>query len=270
MMRRFGIRAIIASTGRWQLEALDGERQVLIIRIIDQKSVIDGFLQALGFIALRDQRTSRAWSGTFFNASSLGQSFIVCLDVVDHNAPFAMNIDGSQGLNIAGFRGTQVGFLDDFFQAIHGIVGIGQHILVHLLHGIVVIFNGLLDFVGGIFGVFKTPGFGITSSTLGFMVRFWVMRGGVGRAMMRKGMMRSRVMRSWSIGIRMIRSWMVRGGSIRIRMIRGGAMWHRCVTIWGRGRSVSITMSMDRWVWSGSRGHGDQSGGDDHQFIHGC
>jgi hypothetical protein len=162
-MRGFGISAIITGTSRRQLEALNSEGQVMIIRIVDQKSVVDGFLQALGFIALRNKRASVSSCGTFFNTSGLGQSFIVGLNMVDHNSPFTGDIDGSQRLDVSSLRGAQICFLNDFFQPIDRVVSVGQNILVHLLHRIVVIFDSLLDFIGGVFGVFEAPGFWVVN-----------------------------------------------------------------------------------------------------------
>jgi len=106
----------------------------MIIRIIDQKSVVDRFLQALGFIALWDKRTGLSSSGTFLNTGGLGQSFVMGFDVVDDEPPFSINVNGGNGLNISGFRWAQVGFFNNFLQSVDRVIGIGQNILVHLLN----------------------------------------------------------------------------------------------------------------------------------------
>lgn len=232
-MRGFSIRPIVTGTSRGQLKALNSEGQVLIIRIVDQKAVIDGLLQALGFITLRNEGTSGAGSGAFFNTSGLGQSFVVSLDVIDNNSPFAVDVDGSQRLDIASFAGAQVGFLDNFLQSVDRVIGIGQHILVHLLHAVVVVFDGLLDFVSGVFGILQTPSFGVSSGALGLMIRFRVMRSMmrhwvVGGGVMRGGMVGNGVMRNGSIrvmvGHRGIRIGMIGpgGGAVPIRSGGGG------------------------------------------------
>ena len=49
-MWRLNIVSIIAGTGRWKLEGLDGEWEVLIIWIVDQESVVDVLLETLGLV----------------------------------------------------------------------------------------------------------------------------------------------------------------------------------------------------------------------------
>ena len=105
----------------------------MIIGIVDQKAVADGLLQALGFVALRNKRTSLSSSGTFFNTGSLGQSFVVGFDIVNNEPPFSVNVNGGNWLNISGFRWAQVGFFNNFLQSVDRVIGIGQNILVHLL-----------------------------------------------------------------------------------------------------------------------------------------
>lgn len=129
------------------------------------------------------------------------------------------------------------------------------------MNGIIVVFNGLLDLIGRVFGVLKTPGFGVTLSASGFMVRFGVM-GGVMRGVMGGGVMRSRVMRSGVMGERMVGNWGIGvvvwhwgigvSWGIGVRVIRGGAVRNWGVAIGGGGRSVSIAMGVDRGVWGGS------------------
>lgn len=97
-----GIGTVVAGTGRGQLEGLDGEGQVLIIGVIDEEPVVDGLLQALGFIALWDQRTAGTSSGALLNPGSLGKGFVVGLDLVNHDPPFAIDVDGPLGLDILG------------------------------------------------------------------------------------------------------------------------------------------------------------------------
>ena len=99
------------------------------------------------------------------------------LHVVHNNSPFAVDIDSSGGLDVGSGRGAQVGFLNDFLQTVDRVIGVGQDILVHLLDGVVVVFDGLLDFVSGVFGVLQTPGFGVVlgakwGSVVGFLM--WV------------------------------------------------------------------------------------------------
>ena len=230
----------------------------MIIGIVDQESVVDGLLQALGFITLRDQRTSGSGGGTFLNAGGLGQGFVVGLDVVDDDSPFSVDVDGSQRLDVGSLRGAQVGFLDNFLQSVDRVISIGQDIFVHLLNGVVVVFDGLLDLVGGVLGVLQTEGFGVVLGTDGFVVRLGgVMRDGMMRStMMRGGVVRQRgVVGSGVVGGGVMRSIgvMMGGGSIRIGMVGSGAVRHWCVAVGGGGGSVSMPM-MRQGVWGGGDG----------------
>lgn len=251
----------------------------MIIGIIDQKSVIDGFLQALGFVALWYEGTGASSCGTFFNTGCLSQSFVMSFNVVNNNSPFSVGIDGSQWLDVGGFRWAQVGFLNNFLQSIDRVIGVGQNVFVHLLNGVIVVFDGLLDFVGGVFGIFKTPSFWVVYGTLWWrgimngcgMVRGSMVRSGVvwGGSMVDRSMVDSVVgggvsgVRCRCVGI-MVGG---RGGSVRI-MVRGRAVvgGHWGVTVWCRGGGVTISsVVVNNGVWGGSRGRGNQCG-NDHQF----
>ena len=263
-MRRLNVSTVVTGTGGGKLEALNSEGQVLIIGIVDQKAVVDGLLQALGFITLRHKRTSISGGGTFLNTGSLGQSFVVGLDVVNDDSPFSVDVDGSQRLDVGSLGGAQVGFLDNFLQSVDRVISIGQDIFVHLLHGIVVVFDGLLDLVGGVFRILQTPGFGVVLGTHRFVVRLRSMM----RSMVRSGVVGKRGvmgggvvgsigsgMMNWSIGI------VVGSGGIGVGMVGSRAVGHWCVAIRGGGGSVSMSM-MGQWVvWCGCGcgGSGDQS-----------
>jgi len=68
----FNIGSIVAGAGRRQLECFNTKRKILIIRIVDKESVVDGLLQTLCFITSRYKWTSISSSSTLFNTSSLG------------------------------------------------------------------------------------------------------------------------------------------------------------------------------------------------------
>ena len=112
------------------------------------------------------------------------------------------------------------------------------------MNGIVVIFNGFLNFVSGIFGIFQAPRFGVVYGTgWGTSWVFWVIRSWV-------GMMRGRVVGDGMVngGIRcrfgVIRSWGIWGGRISV-CGRGG-----CVPVWGGSWVVGGWM-MGNWVMYG-------------------
>ena len=88
----------------------------MIIRIKDQKSVVDGFLQALGDVTFRYERTSRTGSSTFFNTDRLSQIFVMSLNIVNDNSPFTGSVNGSQRLDIGSLRWAQICLLDKFLK----------------------------------------------------------------------------------------------------------------------------------------------------------
>jgi hypothetical protein len=272
-----GVGTVVTGTSGRQLEALDGEGQVLIISIIDQEPVVDGLLQALGLVALWHQGTGGAGGGALLHTGGLGQGLVVSLDVVDDDSPLAMNIDGPQGLDVSGLGGAQVGLLHDLLQPVNGVVGVGQHILVHLLHGVVVVLDGLLDLVGGVLGVLKTEGLGVVLGTdWGSIVGLLMMRGGVvGRSVVRSGSIGSGSIGSrsiwsgsiWSrvvwllvVWLRVIRSGVIRSGS-------GAICWGWGVAVGGRGGCVPVGGGMGGgmgWMrmWCGGRHDRNQGGND--------
>ena len=243
----------------------------MIIGIIDQKSVIDGFLQALGFVALWYEGTGASSCGTFFNASGLSQSFVMSLDVVNNNSPFSVGIDSSQWLDIGSFRWAQVGFLNNFLQSIDRVISVGQNVFVHLLNRVVVVFDGLLDFIGGVFGIFEAPGFWVVYGTLwwrGIMSGCGMVRGSmVGSGVVWGGSMVDSVVGGRVSGVRCRCVGIMVGGrgrGVRI-MVRGRAVvgGHGGVTVWCRGRGVTISsVVVNDGVWGGSRGRGNQCGND--------
>jgi len=179
---RLNIVAIVAGTGGWKLEGLDGEWEVLIIWIVDQESVVDVLLETLGLVAWRHKRTGVSSSGTFLDTSSLGQSLVVSLDSVDDNPPLSVGVDGSPGLDVGGDGGAEVGLLHDLLQPGHAVVGVGEDVLVDGLHSLVVVLQGVLDLVGRVFRILQAPSLWVADGTLWWSVRlwgvFWLMVGG--------------------------------------------------------------------------------------------
>jgi len=108
------------STTCWKLEGLNGEWEVLIIRIVDEETVVDGLLKALGSIALRHQRAGFSRGKTFLDTGGLGKSFIVDFDVVDNDSPFALSVDSTQRLYICGLGGAKISL---FFKSIGPLYG---------------------------------------------------------------------------------------------------------------------------------------------------
>lgn len=154
-----------AGAGRRQLEAVDGEGQVLIIWIVDQETVVDRLLDALGLVAFGNKWAFSSGACASLNPGGLGKGFVVGLDVVDNDPPVTVDVDGSEGLDVCGVSGTEVRLLDDLVQAVDTVVGVGKDVLVHLLDGIVVVFEGLLDLIGGVLLILKTPWSGVSMGT---------------------------------------------------------------------------------------------------------
>ena len=238
MVGHVGVGSVQAGASRGQLEALDGEGEVLVIGIVDEESVVDGLLQTLGLVAFGHERARRSGAGALLDAGGLAEGFVVGLDAIDDDPPLAVDVDGSQGLDVFGFGGAQVSLLDDVLKTVDGVLGVGQDILVELLHGIVVILDGLLDLVGGVFGVLETISVGLVVDQLGALGRA-VIVGGVMRGSIRVGVVRGAVMRG---GV--MRSGVAVGGGV------GRVGGHRSVSRGGvavsGGRSVGGGVGMIR------------------------
>jgi len=96
-------------TAGWELEGLHSEGEVLIISIVHKEAVVDGLLQAFGFIALWYKWAGITRSQTFFNTGSLGESLVVSFNVVDNYSPFAFSVDSPKRPDIGSLRGAEIG-----------------------------------------------------------------------------------------------------------------------------------------------------------------
>lgn len=172
-MWRLNIVSIVAGTGGWELEGLDGEWEVLIIWIVNQESVVDVLLETLGLVTWWHKRTGISGSGTFLNTGSLGQGLVVSLDTVNNNPPLAVGVDGSSWLDVGGDGGTEVGLLDDVLQSGDAVVSVGEHVLVDGLDTLVVVLEGVLDLVGGIFRILQAPCLWVADGTLWGSIGLW-------------------------------------------------------------------------------------------------
>ena len=117
-----------------------------------------------------------------------------------------------------------------------------------MTNSFIVVFDGFLDFIFGVFFIFKTPCFGVTFSTFRFFV-FMFRLGLVMWDWVRSSMMR------WGMVDRSMMDWMV--GSLGIRdggMMNGTMMGRPMVsTMMGRSMVGSMVGSMMDWMvgnWS--------------------
>ncbi len=228
---------VVAGTGGGQAEALDGEGQVLVVRVVDEEAVVDGLLQTLCLVALGHERAVRAGGGALLHAGGLAQQLVVSLDVVDDDAPLAVHVDGAQWLDVLGLGGAQVGLLHDILQAVNGVLGVGEHILVQLLHGVIIVLDGLLNLVGGVLGVLQAVSVRLVRQELGALGRaaVWLL---VGRHWVVRGMRRRGTI--WGGVVRGIRRWRVGRG---LMAVHGG------VPVRGRGRGVGGRGVVGWWWW---------------------
>jgi len=167
---RLNIVPIVAGAGRWQLERLDGEWEVLVIGVVDQEPVVDVLLETLGLVTRRDEGTGLSGGGALLNTGSLGQGLVVGLHAVDDDSPFPGGVDGSPGLDVGGDGGTEVGLLHNLLQSLHAVLGVGQDVLVDGLNSLVMVLESVLDLVGGIFRVLQAPSLGVSNAALGWFV----------------------------------------------------------------------------------------------------
>ena len=166
------------------------------------------------------------------DAGGLAEGLVVGLDVVDHDAPLAVDVDGAPRLDVLGLGGAEVGLLCDVPQAVHRVLSVGQHVLVQLLHGVVVVLDGLLDLVGRVLGVLEAVRLRVAVGTLGLGVVGVV--GGVLSVGGGGGVVGVGVVRGGMVGVRVVRGWVGGGSMVRGRVDGGGGVGGgRRVAIWG-------------------------------------
>lgn len=231
-MRRLNVVSIVAGTGRWKLEGLDGEWEVLIIWIVDQEPVVDVFLETLSLVASRDKRARLSCSCALLDTGGLGESLVVSLHTVDNNPPLAVSVDGSSGLNVGGDGGTEVSLLNNFLQSLDTVLGVGKHVLVDGLDTFVVVLESVLDLISRIFRVLQTPSLRVTHGTLRRLVVFGLV---VGLGLMIRCRMMDRLMISGRL--------MVRSGVVNRLMVRGRLMVRSMVD-----RGLMVNRSHGSWV----------------------
>lgn len=273
-MRRLGVGAVVTGARSGELEAFDGEGKVLVIGVVDKEAVVDALLDAFGFVAFRNEGARSSGFQALFDARRLGEGFVVGLDAVDDDAPFSVDVHGSERLDVSGFAGAEISFLDDFLQTIHGILGVGQDVLVQLLDGVIVVFEGGLNVIGGVFLILQTPRLRVIYGAFRSFIVGLFMR--VGSGVMRSGVMRCGVMRSGVVGSRVIRSGGIRCGGIRcggidgfmvvrcrfmvircwFMVVDGGFMVNGFVVVRGGGRSVAVDRSWGVSIRCRSHGFG--------------
>jgi len=165
------------STAGWELESFNSEWEVLIIWVVDHKAVIDGLLQALGFIALRYQRAGISRSPTFFNTGGLGKSLIVSLKVVDDDSPFALSVDSSQRSDVGSLRGTEVSLFLQGSRPLNRQLGVElSYISIKVPELCEVIINSSLQLICWVFSIFKAPSLGVVDRAgrvLSFVCMYW-------------------------------------------------------------------------------------------------
>lgn len=219
--------------------------------------MVDALLQTLGLVAFRHKGTGRSRGSAFLNTGSLTQGLVMGLDAINNDSPLAMDVDSSQGLDVLGVGGAQIGLLNDVLQSVDGVLSVGQHVLVQLLNGVVVVFNGLLDLVGGVFRVFQAVLVGLVGQEGGALGGTVVVRGGVvwlvGSGMVGSGVMRGSVVWGSVVGSGSVsgggvavgrgmtvdggvggiwRSGSVSGGGVvGSRMMGGAVVWGVCVRV---------------------------------------
>jgi len=244
---RLNIGAIIAGTGRGQLEGLDDKGEVFVIGVIDQEPVVDALLETLGLIAGRHERASLPSGGALLNPGCLGEGLVVGLHSIHHHPPLAVSVDCPQRHDVGCDRGAEVGLLHNLLQSVHAVLSVGQHVLVHGLDSFIVVLEGMFYLIGGVLSVLKAPGLGVVNRTcwglivgLRLVVGGWLMVGwgrGIGRS---RGIGGGRgIGRGRSIGRGMTICW---GWGIG-RGWMDNSMGNLCVSYsmsnWGMGHSMS-------------------------------
>lgn len=151
-----------ASAGSRQLEVLDGEWEVVIVRVEDEETVVDVLLEALGLVASRDQwaRFTSSIGIAFFDAGVLIELDSVGLDLVDNDAPLAIDVNSTKRLDVGGRAWAQVGLFFQLGQSVDRVGCVGCYVLVQGQNGFVVLVKSVDNIVRWILRVLQTPGLG--------------------------------------------------------------------------------------------------------------
>ena len=129
-----------------QLEVLDGEWEIVIIRIVDEETVVNVLLQTFGLVASGDERTSftSSISIALFNSGVLVEFVAVRLDFVDDHTPLTIDIDGTKWLDVSSGAWAEVSLFDEFSQSVDRIGRVDSDIFVQSQNGFVM-FVQLID-----------------------------------------------------------------------------------------------------------------------------
>jgi len=98
-----GVSTNVASTASVELEGFNGEWEVLIIWVIDEETMDNGLLKALGFITRGDNWAGISSSGAVFYSGGLREMIVVDLNIVDDDPPLVAGVDGSEWSDVSCF-----------------------------------------------------------------------------------------------------------------------------------------------------------------------
>ena len=114
-----------------ELETFNGEGKVIVIGIEDQETVENALLDAFRFIASWDQwAVSTDRDVTLFDAGSLGKNVVVRLDLVDDDAPFAIDVNSAQGLDVTGRARAKICLINQILQSVDRVSRVDLNVLV--------------------------------------------------------------------------------------------------------------------------------------------
>ena len=107
-----------ASARSWQLEFFNGEREGVVLWVVDQEAMENIFLDAFGLVAGRYQGAGGSHDHVaFFNSSSLRVLDAVRLDAVDDGAPLAVDVDGPERTDVIGGTRAKVNLVVQLVQS---------------------------------------------------------------------------------------------------------------------------------------------------------
>lgn len=150
-----------ASAGSWQLEVLNGEGEVIVIRIVDQEAVEDILLDALRAVAGGDERARRSDGDVaLLDAGSLRELLPIRLDAIHDDAPLSLDVDGPERLNVASRARTQVSLFRQAFQTVNGVLSVSCDVFVQGKNSLIMLVEGVFDVVGRVVVILQTPGLG--------------------------------------------------------------------------------------------------------------
>jgi len=146
---RQGVLGGIAGAGGRQLESGHAEGAFVVVRVIDQHAVVNGFLNTFCVVRIGRQSAELSRGLALLQPDRLRERVVRQSYVVDDHTPATLGVDGAQWSRVFDLGRADVIFLFIFVDLVHGIIRIDVSVLVKVAHQVVVSDKSFLQFIPG-------------------------------------------------------------------------------------------------------------------------